>query len=272
MSFEDWTAVTRPKIQSTIALHEAKTKLCSPLDFFVLFSSLSGAIGQPGLGLSASVIDIGAVEAVGFISERPGMINSMKATGFKGLSEQELLDAMTLALLRKPSPVPSDSPTGSTYCHPTAFVLGLGSSIPLTASSNRAVWKPDRRMAAYHNLAADNAAAGPSAETLKSHLALAKSDPSLLKSPETASLFAEEIGRKLFDMLLRPYDELNTASPLTDLGLDSLVALELRAWWKQVFGVDITVLEMLGMGSLNALGQHAAESLLKLMSETAVAA
>ncbi|SMQ54923.1 unnamed protein product [Zymoseptoria tritici ST99CH_3D7] len=292
MSFEDWTAVTRPKIQGTIALHEATSKLCSPLDFFVLFSSLSGAIGQPGqanyaaantfldafaqyrnsLGLSASVVDIGAVEEVGFISEQPGMINSMKATGFKGLSEQELLDAMTLAMLRKPSAEPSDAPTGSTYCHPTAFVLGLGSSIPLTASSNRAVWKRDRRMAAYHNLAADNAAAGPSAETLKSHLALAKSDPSLLKSPETASLFAEEIGKKLFDMLLRPYDELNTASPLTDLGLDSLVALELRAWWKQVFGVDITVLEMLGMGSLNALGQHAAESLLKLMSETAVAA
>jgi aryl carrier-like protein len=127
-------------------------------------------------------------------------------------------------------------------------------------------------MAAYHNIATDNSAAGPSAETLKSHLALAKSNLSLLKSAETSSLFATEIGKKLFDMLLRPYDELNTALPLTDLGLDSLVALELRAWWKQVFGMDITVLEMFGMGSLDALGQHAADSLCKLTLDNAVAA
>jgi hypothetical protein len=45
-----------------------------------------------------------------------------------------------------------------------------------------------------------------------------------------------------------------------------------HAWWKQVFGFDVTVLEMLGMGSLDALGQHAADSLWKLATETTVAA
>ncbi|KXT04055.1 hypothetical protein AC578_4908 [Pseudocercospora eumusae] len=287
MSFEDWNAVARPKVQGTRALHEATSNAGLDLEFFVLFSSLSGVIGQPGQanyaaantfldafaqyrnsqGLPASVIDIGAVEEVGYISEQQGMINSMKATGFKGISEQELLDAMNLAMLRNPGPAASRSRNDDKFTSPTGFVLGLGSTISLTSSSNRAVWKRDRRMAAYHNVHHDSASAGAAAETLKSYLATAKSDPALLKSAEASSLFAVEIGKKLFDMLLRPHDELNTALPLTDLGLDSLVALELRAWWKQVFGFDITVLEMLGMGSLDALGQHAAANLYKLVAE-----
>ena len=45
------------------------------------------------------------------------------------------------------------------------------------------------------------------------------------------------------------------------------MALELRAWWKQVFSFDISVLEMLGMGSLDALGQHAADKLLMIATE-----
>ncbi|CAK3821415.1 polyketide synthase [Lecanosticta acicola] len=295
MNFEDWNAVVAPKVQGTWALHEATQSVEADLDFFVLFSSLSGVIGQPGQAnyaaantfldafaqwrnqqsLPASVIDIGAVEEVGYISEQQGMIGSMKATGFKGISEQELLDAMTVAMLRQPgggSPPKISASNAGKFSSPTAFVLGLGSSIPLTSSSNRAVWKRDRRMAAYHNVQQDGASASSSAETLKSYLAQVKSDASLLKTAEAANLLAVEIGKKLFDMLLKPYDEMNTSLPLTDLGLDSLVALELRAWWKQVFGFDITVLEMLGMGSLVALGQHAADSLFKLMAETAGAA
>ncbi|KAL8945376.1 MAG: hypothetical protein Q9211_000085 [Gyalolechia sp. 1 TL-2023] len=124
-------------------------------------------------------------------------------------------------------------------------------------------------MAIYHNetrgRSGDTRAAANG--TLKEYLNRAKADASLLKITEAANLFAIEIGRKLFDLLLQPQDELNTDLPLVDLGLDSLVALELRAWWKQVFTFDISVLEMLGMGSLAALGQHAADGLMRIAQE-----
>ena len=120
-------------------------------------------------------------------------------------------------------------------------------------------------MAAYHNISASADAA--SNDTLKTTLASCKADPSLLKSPEVAKLFSVEIGKKLFDLLLKPQENLNTSWALVDLGLDSLVALELRSWWKQVFGFDITVLVMMGMGSLDVLGQHAADELLKILTE-----
>lgn len=99
---------------------------------------------------------------------------------------------------------------------------------------------------------------GASAEVLKALISSAKEEPSLLKSPETAGTLAMEIGKKLCDLLLQPHDDINLNLPLGDLGLNSLVALELRVWWKQVFAFDAKVLEMLGMALLLALGQHVA--------------
>ena len=43
------------------------------------------------------------------------------------------------------------------------------------------------------------------------------------------------------------------------------MGIELRAWWKQALGFDISVLEMLGKGTLEALGQHAANELTKVI-------
>ena len=122
-------------------------------------------------------------------------------------------------------------------------------------------------MAAYHNTVGGSTSTVASNETLKTYLTSAKADPSILKTAEASNLFAIEIRRKVFDLLLKPEEDLNTAWTLVDLGLDSLVALELRAWWKQVFSFDISVLEMLGMGSLDALGKHVAESLLRIAME-----
>ncbi|KAH7372241.1 putative polyketide synthase [Pyrenochaeta sp. MPI-SDFR-AT-0127] len=285
MTFDEWSAATRPKVQGTWNLHNATLSVAANLDFMVLFSSLSGIIGQPGqsnyasantfldafahyrnaLGLAASVVDIGAVEDVGFIAENKGLMSKMKTSGFKGVTEQELLDAMTVAMLAHSQPPKAAGVAKSYFVHANTFVLGLGSSVPVNSPANRAVWKRDRRMAAYHNVSAGVDV--QSNDTLKTTVASCKADHALLKSPEIAKIFALEIGKKLFDLLLKPQEDLNTSWALVDLGLDSLVALELRAWWKQVFGFDITVLVMMGMGSLDALGQHAAEEMLKFITE-----
>ncbi|KAI0193448.1 fatty acid synthase S-acetyltransferase [Astrocystis sublimbata] len=290
MSFEEWTAATSPKVQGTWNLHHATSLADIKLDFFILFSSLSGLVGQPGqanyasanafldafaacrtdLGLAASVIDIGAMEDIGFISQNPGLMNKMKATGFRGLTEQQLLDALVVAMApnQASSKPPPPSPACS-FAEVNAFALGLGSTMPLHSAGNRTVWRNDRRMAVYHNGGtggAGGAATGQSDETLKVFLSSAKADPSVLATAEASKLLAVEIGKKLFDLLLKPHEDLNTACSLVDLGLDSLVAIELRTWWKQVFAFDISVLEMLGMGSLEGLGQHAIEGLRSLYS------
>ena len=81
-------------------------------------------------------------------------------------------------------------------------------------------------MAVYHNsskVALD--VAGSNSDNIKSFLAKAKSDVSILKTDETATFLAREIGRKLFGFLLKSDEELNASVPLSQLGMDSLVGV-----------------------------------------------
>lgn len=279
MTWDDWETAVSPKVQGTWNLHNATEAASSNLDFFVLFSSLSGIIGQPGQanytsantfldafcqfrsekGLAASSINIGAVEDIGFIAQKDDLLRQMKSTGFYSVNEKDLLDALVVA-----TAPPSHRTIVPGLTDPGTFVLGLASTIPLTSGNNRAVWRKDPRMAVYHNtaVAADSSASGAN-DGIKAFISSARADPGVLESAESANKLAQEIGKKLLDLLMKPDEELNTGLGLSDLGMDSLVAIEMRTWWKQMFGFDISVLEMLGMGTLDALGKHAAEGLIK---------
>lgn len=287
MTLDQWNAVSLPKIQGTWNLHNIAIALGIDLDFLVLCSSLSGIIGQSGqasyaaantfldafvqfranLGLPVSGIDIGAVAHVGYISHNPELMRKMAVMGFKTLSEQQVLDALMMAMTRKTAGQKECSRKDSGFVDSNSFVLGLGSTIPLNSPANRAIWRQDRRMAVYHNAACDNVEDNvASSASLKSYIVSAKADVSILKSGEATAFFASEIGKKLFSLLLKPEEDLDTSLSLADLGMDSLVGIELRDWWKQTFSFDVSVLEMLGKGTLEALGQHAADRLMQAAS------
>lgn len=283
MTLDQWNAANFPKVGGTWNLHNAAVSASLDLDFFVLFSSLSGIVGQPGqanyaagntfldafvqyrntLGLCASAIDIGAVGDIGYLSGNPEMMQKMTATGFKLLGEQEILDALAVAIAPERLGNVECETQGSRFVDLNNFVLGLALTSPLHGSANRIVWKNDRRMAIYHNTASSDVDAAAASTSLKSYIAGAKSDISMLKNADAAAFFASEIGKRLFSLLMKPAEDLNTALSLVDLGMDSLVGIELCTWWKQAFGFKISVLEMLGMGTLEALGQHAADGLTK---------
>ena len=283
MTHQQWTEACAPKVQGTWNLHNASISEGLDLEFFVLMSSLSGTIGNPGQanyasantfldafaqyrnnnGLPASSIDLGAVKDIGYVSENSALMQKMEASGFKGLKEQEVLDALSVAMTPKAKRNFQPSNPGSEFVDHSTFVLGLVPTMPLTSPSNRAVWKTDRRMAVYHNTSSIDTDPAASTASLKIYIASAKADMSILESGDAASFFATEIGKKLFQLLMQPEEELNTSLSLADLGLDSLVGTELAAWWKQMFGFKTSVLEMLGKGTLESLGQHAADGLLK---------
>ncbi|KAH7109104.1 fatty acid synthase S-acetyltransferase [Dendryphion nanum] len=281
MTFDNWKTVVSPKVQGTWNLHNA-TSNCS-LDFFVLFSSVSGLIGQPGQlnyatgnafldafvkfrtarGLAASAIDIGPVADVGYLVEHRDLFHSASTTGFRALREQQVLDALLVAMNAPfdASFVRKNLETGSSYVDQNTFVLGLGSTIPLDHPSNRAVWRRDRRFAIYHNSTSNAGSSTVPNSDLQAYLVTAKINLSILQTQNAELFLAQEIGKRLSIFLMKPDDCPNIALPLADIGLDSLVAIELRSWWKQVFGFDISVIEMLGVGTLEGLGKHAAQGL-----------
>ncbi|KAJ5916406.1 Acyl transferase/acyl hydrolase/lysophospholipase [Penicillium tannophilum] len=270
MTMKEWNTAVDPKIKGTWNLHNAS--ISADLDFFILFSSISGIFGQPGqmnyagansfldafsqyrlgLGLPACSIQIGAVDDVGYLSEHDSLMQKLmtSSVGDWKVSGRELLEAIEAAAQSKSHP---------------AFCLGIRASAPSGNTGSRSPWKKDIRMAAFKNHEeTGNSSGSSSTEGLQSFLAAAKADKALLDQPDCAHFLAIQIGKKIFNFLLKPEEDLQTSCSLPELGIDSLVAIEVRQWWRLTFGFDISVLEMMGMGSLETLGEHAARGMLKL--------
>ena len=138
MSHKEWEEAVACKVRGTWNLHNAT----SDLDFFVLFSSISGIIGNRGqanyaaantfldafvpyrqsMGLPCSAIDIGLMEDIGAAQDQAHLVQQLKAYGNYPLHKQQLLDALKLAIIdksRRPLPV-----------------LGVRSTIPLSSPQN----------------------------------------------------------------------------------------------------------------------------------------
>lgn len=288
MTFEQWQAATLPKIQGTWNLHEALLAQKQPLDFFFLFSSVSGIGGQWGqanyasantfldafvqyrhsLGLPASVLDIGAMEDVGYLSQNSGILEALRATSLHTLHEQDLLDSLQLMIDRSNPPQSTATAVSSSktarYVNPSQVAIGVRSTLPLSAPNNRTIWKKDPRMSVYRNLESlndDTAASSGNEEGLKQFVRDASKNPALLDLPESINFLAKEAGTTLFGFMMRGDEEPALDVPLASLGVDSLVSIELRNWFRQRVGAEFTVLEVVNSNSVTHLGEQAAAKL-----------
>ena len=265
-----------PKVNGAWNLHEALAK--EELDFFVLFSSISCVVGQWGqcnyaaancflgsfvqyrhsLGQPASVVDIGVMEEVGYVSQNPAVLEQFKATSTHTLREQDLLDALQLVMTQSSARPPSSDD----YINTAQLTIGLRSTKPLSDPSNRTIWKRDVRMSIYRNLESVNATnSGAANEGLKQFLAGAALEPSMLDAQANLNYLTQEIKVQLCSFMLRSEEDVDVKQSLSVLGVDSLVAIEIRNWWRQSLGLDISVLEIMGAGSMEQLGKNAAEGL-----------
>ncbi|KJZ78545.1 hypothetical protein HIM_01936 [Hirsutella minnesotensis 3608] len=292
MTIDEWHGATAPKVRGTWNLHNETQSL--DLDFFILFSSLSGIVGQPGQanyasantfldafvkfrtsrGLPCTSLNIGAVEGAGYLVENDELLRKMKGTGWRAVQESELLDVLGTVMRRSLSApaqtglqlqglAKEDGPESS-LVNPNCTLVGIAPAIPFSSPDSSARLRRDVRMSAFRNIRSP-AKGGASSNGLRQFLSAAKANPETLGTPGSVILLSQEIGKKLLGLVLRPVDdEIDASLPLAQLGLDSMVAVEMRAWWKQMFGLDISTLEMLSMGTLKALGKRAAEGLLAL--------
>jgi NADP-dependent 3-hydroxy acid dehydrogenase YdfG len=296
MSLDQWEKSFAPKAQGTWNLHNSLRKHNRPVDYFVLFSSLAGLIGQTGhanyaagnsfldafvqyrhsLGLPCSAVNIGVMEDVGYVSNQPEVLEHFSATSAHMLQEQDLLDTIQLAIdnsLPSPTVIEKDDPWPS-YVSQGQICIGLRSTTALTSPTNRTSWRRDPRMALYHNFntpdekSASGAGNTNSDDTLQRFLTQVKVKPEILQEQGSADILGREIGKALFSFMLRDHSELDIDVPLSSLGADSLLAIKLRDWCRRTAGVDITVVDIIGSDSLRKLGRTAA---VKMATKIAVA-
>ncbi|KAJ2982753.1 hypothetical protein NQ176_g1174 [Zarea fungicola] len=283
MSHEEWTVAVQPKVLGTWNIHDVCTELGINLDFFLLFSSLSGIMGQRGqsnyasantfldsfvqyrqsMGHPAAVVDIGVMSDHGYVADNPVLLEQLRTQGMHCIRVAELLDSITAVLKTQPI-----SEGNVMFSNPTQLVNGLRSLTPFSDPSNRVPWKGDRRMSFYFKKPANKdvstSKAGDSLDQLKQFIAKVSTNPELLSDTETPTFISRHITMYLARLLLMPVEnesEIDVNMAIADAGLDSLVAVEMRSWWNNTFGFDIGVLEILSTSSMLALGCRAIEGM-----------
>lgn len=288
MTWSQWDEVKRVKIDGAWNLHNALKD--QPLDFFWLASSIVTVVDQPGqgnysaastyieafaqyrrgLGLPASVLNICPVKGVGFVADNAHAMRNTKAQGIYFLGEREYLDFAEHAILSN-KPDQKALRTGLAWKDDGQVIMGLRSALHLEDPNNRCNWRRDRRMGSYHNIRTGqaNESAGGDSGALKTLLDKASEEPDLLADKGNIELLAHEIGVKVYDFMLKPGENVDTSLSLQQIGLDSLMATELRRWFRQLLGLQISVLEIMGTGSLTQLAELISTA---LRSKYAVAA
>ncbi|QGA17184.1 hypothetical protein EYB26_004854 [Talaromyces marneffei] len=242
----------KPKVEVSKHLNEIFAD--TPLDFFIMFSSSLSIIGGQGSGnyhaanlfmaamaaqrrqsgLPASVIHIGYVTDVGYFmrvdkSSRE-YIGRMQIVP---LSETDVHHAFAEAIL-------AGKPSSDRSCE-----VGLGIE-PLDApliEDQEPVWASDPRFAHYlPNFRIDD----KKDDTQYGRDDIKKQMREVETEAELLTVVREALCAKLEIMLQVSTGSIDADAPLTELGIDSLVAVEVRAWFLKKIGPDVPVVKILG--------------------------
>jgi hypothetical protein len=104
----------------------------------------------------------------------------------------------------------------------------------------------------------DNATAS---EGLKGFLASVASTPTMLDEEKNVDFLTQEIGKRIRSFMVQSDDVVDVKMTLSDMGVDSLVSIEIRNWWRMGLALDISVLEIMSAGSIERLGAATVEGL-----------
>ncbi|OQE31225.1 hypothetical protein PENSTE_c001G09701 [Penicillium steckii] len=258
MTLEDFTAVAESKVEGAWNLHDVLSD--SPLDFFVALSSVAGTIGNRGQGAYAAAnvfldafmeyrrsqglpgtsIDLTAVRDVGYLAEVDSKRQQevLKNIGTDGMDEAEVLALFAAAI--------TGDLTRSCGGH-CITGLELGSTLDH-------FWAQDAKFSILYEEAkakhgsAGGAGGGP-AVPLNTQLANAPS------KEEALQICYEALAAKLAQVLVISIEDMDPSITVASLGLDSLVAIEIRNWIAREANANVQVLELLSSGSLIALAE-----------------
>lgn len=256
MTYEQWQHCCQPKVEGTKNLHQAT--LGNKLDFFVCFSSVAAVVGSKGqanysaancyldalmrhrreLGLSGTTMNVGAVTGVGVVAENEELQKIMLRMGMDTINEEELLYQLEEAVLADKS----GHPVTVRGCNGHQIITGVGLISPDVYWASKPMMK---NLYTNHDFGAEGA--GQSSKNL---LALLSEEPDIEKKTE---ILLDGFLEKIASVLATPRESILPSNPLSAYGLDSIVAVEFRKWFRKEVQADIALFDILGATSINAL-------------------
>ncbi|CZR54997.1 related to polyketide synthase [Phialocephala subalpina] len=248
MTYEDWVAATRPKMQGSWNLHELLPK---DLDFFVFLSSSAGVIGARGQanynagngfqdtlaqhrrskGLAAVSLDLGPVLGAGMVAEDEATLELLRASGFISIREKDFHTLVSTAM------------TGyaeDNYRTPAQVIVGTGTGGLVKQNQvHDPYWHREARFSIMREIdLVPDSQDGKSASVQE-----------FLSSATSLSQASEIILEGLVVLLSRSMNmlpaDLDTRKPANSYGVDSLVAVGMRNWIFRETGVDVSIFEIL---------------------------
>ena len=264
MTYAQWRAAVGPKVQGTNNLH---SQLPSDLDFFVMLSSSAGVAGSRGQsnyaagntyqdalahyrrnrGQHGAVIDLGVVLDVGYVAESTSadVQENTKKWSFVALREKEV-QALVQAAITGVS-VNTSTPTGP------QIISGLGTGGMANLAGHKIPWWfSDAKFAHLREIDTHQVSFASDEDTALLHTQLGKADT----FDAVVELVSVALLQKLSKALMVDVEDIDTNKALSRFGVDSLLAVEIRAWIFTELQADISVFQLL---SNNPLSQLASE-------------
>ncbi|TDZ30822.1 Highly reducing polyketide synthase alt5 [Colletotrichum spinosum] len=280
MTSEAFHGALAPKTAGSHNLHDL---LPDDLDFFVLLSSFSGISGsrgqsnyaagntyQDGLahyraarGLKAVSINLPLIAEDGWAAENYDIVRSMYQAGHSAVTQDQLaalLDAVCDPGYDCSKPgaaqlvVVSDSPQGMWRMTQSGAIAWGGK--PLFNNIMRIGKSSD-------GAGGGGLDGGSAAAAQVDYLALAKAAGSV---EEAGEVIAQGLLQKLASSLSVPAENLDVRRPAYVLGVDSLIAVEVRYWFMKNLGTEVAVFNILKDQSLTQLCQSVAAQVLQVGS------
>lgn len=238
-NWSNFERVMTPKVQGAWSLHQLTQN--QPLDFFVLFSSVASLLGTPGqsnyaaangfldglvhyrraMGLPALSIHWGPISEVGMAAESGADLMAQKY-GVGSLQTTQVLDSLELLM----------SGTDDTE-------VGVVPIEWLAWAERVAEWP---FLADWQELTASMTATQREDDSILQQLKAASSE-------QRYGMLTEYIISKIANILAMSASQIDVDQPIIDMGLDSLMAGELRNLLKKQLGGDIPFQEIFGGAS-----------------------
>jgi acyl carrier protein len=250
LTAEQLTSVLTPKVQGADNLDRLTRE--DPLDYFVLFSSITTLVGNPGQaayvaangyleglarlrreeGRPALAIAWGAIADVGILAREKGLAESLaRRVGVKAMPARDALDLMAQALGRAE----------------TDAVMAIGSLDWSAARRLPALSSPTFAALTREGSVVDAA----ERKTIDLRVLLATTENDKVRK-QVSEIIVEEIA----SVLRVPKEDVSLTKKLAEIGLDSLMAIELAGALQERFELSATPSGSVGTLSVFGLAEH----------------